>query len=577
MPRFEIEINGKRFEAEGPSMEAVMEAVLAQQNQAQPAPGESFAQTGLAGQLPVTPRDAPIGQGVADTLGNVASFAGGVGDIALTGAGNLGVEAIAGLGGVAELATGGNSQSATSVIEQIRQRLGFQLSPEGENAFRSIAGNIPEPVQEFGQFLGEKHQDLANLAADTAGPLAATIVDIAPDIGGTILGLRGLSAASKAGRAKRIVDAAKAKDLRLRSGSSRQIRKALDKSAPSIDELGAASNELFAEAAASKALFKPGAAAATKDRLFEMAKNFSRETDSSPEIRRMLNTARENLGGSNVTMNKVVRLRNQISDDANTANGTFSRLAQNMLEEVETLLENQGALIQGSVGKSVGETLRQARQLAGRKKRALELERIFTKVEDSATAYPRALANEFRSLINNPKRSKYFDAGEIQIMRDFVRNPGQKVGRVIGAFGIGEGGNNPLVILAGVVIGPILGLGPQGMAVMPAIGTVSKQLAARLAQNKGRFLSDVVRAGPNGRKIIRSYYKHTPKGARDPAELTQLLINNKIPLDDMPIRNPLVAQAVSLAKEIRAALPGAVQASAGAAILAPNTSIPASP
>ena len=138
----------------------------------------------------------------------------------------------------------------------------------------------------------------------------------------------------------------------------------------------------------------------------------------------------------------------------------------------------------------------------------------------------------------------------------------ENIARLIGRFGFTEGGaHNVITAMSGVGAGAVAA-GPMGAMVVPLVGQVSRKLAQRMTIKNAEFADSVIKAGKDAEKIAKAYKKHTPKGQRDPAELSELLMKGDIDLSGLK-SDELLEQAVQIAQEKKGAAIGA----SGAAIV----------
>ena len=143
---------------------------------------------------------------------------------------------------------------------------------------------------------------------------------------------------------------------------------------------------------------------------------------------------------------------------------------------------------------------------------------------------------------------------------DFAQNMAKLVGR----FGFSEGrATNVLSAMSGVGAGGIVA-GGAGAFVVPAVGTVSRQIAQKLTRNNAKFADSMVRAGNNGNAIAKAYLTAVPKAKRSVKDLSDLLTDPNVDLSDLDmIANKTAQDALDIAKG-RRAINLAVSASSGA-------------
>ena len=143
-------------------------------------------------------------------------------------------------------------------------------------------------------------------------------------------------------------------------------------------------------------------------------------------------------------------------------------------------------------------------------------------------------------------------------MRNVVTGTrGQNLAKLVGRFGFSESHATNII---GGTIGATAGYalaGAPGAIAVSGLGWVSRKLAQRLTEKNAVFMEQVLRAGPDARKIITAYNKHTPKAMRDPVELSELLITKDLTgIKELP-HTPIVNQAKAIAQRRYAELQGA--------------------
>ena len=193
-------------------------------------------------------------------------------------------------------------------------------------------------------------------------------------------------------------------------------------------------------------------------------------------------------------------------------------------------------------------TLKQARGLWSR----LAKEKVLNEAAEIATtrrsSLDMATRNEFGNVLRRIKKGqlKGYTKEEIELIESvasgsFSRNVGEKVGR----FGL-EGNNAFLPTLGGVAGGATLG--PAGLGI-PVVATGVGRISRGATLVNADLASAVVRAGKNGREIVKAYLKHSD--SRNPQDLAQLLLDgdlSKVKLNQFPKRDwGLVRQAMNIA------------------------------
>jgi len=250
-------------------------------------------------------------------------------------------------------------------------------------------------------------------------------------------------------------------------------------------------------------------------------------------------------------------MRTVAQNAAKSLEPSEAALGSAMIETVDSFLDQLGPSAfkrtAGSV-EDIGARYKTARDLWGRARRSELINESFEKARNQASGFENGLRTQFRQILNNKRKSKFFKPAELQAMQRVVRgSKGENFARLVGKLGFSEGGATNLIggslgIAGGAAIG-----GPVGAVIVPLVGQGSKKLAQRMTARNAEFADQVIRAGKNAEQITRAYLKNTPKKLRTPQELSELLMRNDIDLTVLPDTD-LARQAAEIATQNRAAL-----------------------
>lgn len=345
-------------------------------------------------------------------------------------------------------------------------------------------------------------------------------------------------------------------ELLRRSPSSKEIRGAIDASAPTIDQLFDASKNIFDEVDQAGIKVRPARVRNLVVRLRQKLERNGLNPKTTPQASAALEQLNETI--SNPTFRNIDIAREVAQTPAgNIQNRKEAALGSQIIDEIDDFLRtiNNNDVVGGNVGNRV----RVARDLWGRARRSQMIERALEKAQTQATGFENGIRRQFDAILRSDKKRRFFNADEIAAMERVVKGSrGANLFKLLGKFGLSE---NQATNMLGASIGAgggaaigsaIAGSGGAtvGVFVLPLIGQVSKKMAQRLTENNAQFANRVIRAGRNGNKIARAYLASTPADQRSAAELSQLLMRNDINLDN--ITGDIAIEAAQIARRNRA-------------------------
>lgn len=412
----------------------------------------------------------------------------------------------AGVAGVADIATGGDISSAVNTIDDVRSR-------------------------GIGEVAGDKTLDL------TGSPLAATIVRSTPDAAIEAIGLKGATRLMPEG-----------------SPLKQNPEKALSQATPSVRDIKSTARKLYDEIDQSGAKIDQDDFLNAAIDITAKARKKGLDQSLTPKSVAVINRIEKELG-SDMTAGDLDTVRKVAQTAANSFdNPTDSAIGSMIIEEIDSFMDAQGASMSKQGGADVGRKYRQARGLWRKARKAEMLDEITYRASQAASGFENGLRNEVRSILKNRKKRANFSKPEIAALERIseggtLENTLKRLGRL--GFGADQQ-TNVLAGLAGVGAGGAV-FGPVGGVAVPAVGTVSAQLAKRLAAKNQRFANDLVRAGSNGQEVAKAYLKNTPKGSQSVDELKELLMRPNVDINKiggMPESN-MVADALFLARKAK--------------------------
>lgn len=199
------------------------------------------------------------------------------------------------------------------------------------------------------------------------------------------------------------------------------------------------------------------------------------------------------------TLKGVEGLRRQLMQSQLTArNPHDARIAGQILDQFDDTLDE---LVPYGEARALYHTLRKAQ----------DIEALFENAANTAgvnynqAGFETALAHQFKSLANNPRRFNRFNAAEKKAILEVVRpSVGQKVVRGAGRFAA----RGPVSAMATGLLGNAIG-GPGGAMVLGGVGEGARFAAGRMRTSAAENVSEVVRSG-----ALRSVPVSAAPGAR---------------------------------------------------------------
>ncbi len=310
-----------------------------------------------------------------------------------------------------------------------------------------------------------------------------------------------------------------------------QINKLLKKSAPTVDELKNASVQIYQE------IDDMGVTVQSRwvDALANRVAALTKKKGIHPKVTPAAHAALEeviNSKGKNLTLTEIENLREIAKNAAASTNKKEAMLGSDIADAIDDALDglSHKFLISGNA-EGLGQKYAQARNLWGRMRRSELIERAIEKARHQDSGFENGMRVQIRQIINNDKKSKFFNKEELAALRAVVDGDFRgNMARLIGKLGFSEGRATQLIGGSlGVGAGAYAG-GPGGAVAVPLVGQVSKALVRRLTGNRARFAQDVIKAGKDWKRVVSAYMRNTPKAQRDPQELKELLMRPEINL-----------------------------------------------
>lgn len=441
-------------------------------------------------------------------------------EVAATVASSAVADPIAGLGGAVAAALPGEEGQGARTVEDIRNLLTvLPQSPEGREQLIALANQL-KPVADV---LQSAEQASGDTGFDIAGPVGGALGTALPTAlleAGTFGIGRAVNRAARA--ADRISDA--------------EVDAALVESAPDIEKLKQESRARFDEVDQDGSLISDNKFLNLALDVEETARKMGSDRQVTPAAQGVVNRFEEELNNSH-SISDIETLRRVAKNAASSTNNQEAAIGLAIVDKIDDFVET---LTPSQFGGSdnPAKSLKQARDLWGRARRSETIQDAFEDAANQASGLENGLRTQFRAILKNKRKRKFFSAAEKAEMEKVVKGTkAANIAKFLGKFGISEGQATSMLgaslgagggATLGSVLGGTAGAG-IGAVVVPAIGQVSKGLAQRLTRKNAEFADAVIRAGKNGQKITRAYLKNTPQSKRNPQELTELLVAGEVP------------------------------------------------
>jgi len=473
---------------------------------------------------PEDPRPIPSPPGILDLGATMAT-----GALAEPAAGMVGI-----LRGINPMMPEG---AAAQGVQATRGALTKDLTPAGASTLQRGIQAIPEPVRDFvGQAVGN-YERSSDYVAENVGPITGAAMKTLPTATAELIGLRGAQKLLKLSR-------------QTPSLGPSAIKKGLQASAPTVKDLKASARGLYKELDTAGVVVSRQRYAQLADDIAKATAAKGMDPDVTPKAYAALGRVQRQID-EGLTLSDMDTVRKVAQGAARSIDPADANVGGIIVRQIDDFLDNlKPADLHAGAAKGVGAKYKTARDLWGRARRSEMLEEAFEKARIQASGFENGIRTQFRSILNNKKKRRFFTHEEQTLMRGVVQgSKGQNLAKLIGRLGWSEQGATNLVgATIGATAGGVVGGAPGAVAV-PVIGTLSRRLAQRMTLKSAQFLDDVVRSGKDGKRIVNAYLKHTPKAQRDPAELAELLTRGDIVLPD---GDEFVSRAALLAKKARA-------------------------
>lgn len=485
-------------------------------------------------------------------------------DVAAPIAGGIVTEPLVGLTGLISLPFFG-AEGAEEIMGGTRKSVMSPFTPETPGGQAKLQA-FGEKMQPLGQALEAPGDIMGETVFDVTGsPTLATAANMIPAVLAEAMGFKmGRTAA----QIKTGLPSPPKKVPAPNAAKPRAINKALLESAPEVEQIKDVSRGIYREIDELDVTANPEVVNALANKLEAKAKAANVDAVLTPDSARALELIKQRaLDPSPKKISDFDTLRQIAQQSAQAPKPADARIGAIMVDEIDNFLDNLNPkAFKGPDVKTVsqiGERYKAARNLWGRARRAEIIQEVFEKSRRQGSGFENGLRSQFRQILNNKKRSRYFTADELRAMDDLVQGTNAaNMYKLVGRLGVSEGAATN--ILGGM--GSFALFGPLGTAV----GQASRKLSQKVTEAAAQRIDTLIRGGAKGQEIVEAYLKSVPPKQRNIMELSDLLMESGKPIDDLlDSTNKMIRESAEVTKA-RRTFESAESAGAMAPLAAPQ-------
>ena len=451
-------------------------------------------------------------------------------------------EPIAGLSGIVA-SIFGDASSGADTVQLVKDALTFEPRTEAGKSQLKAVGEFIAPVGDAlsstESFLGE------SVLNATGSPALAAIAHSLPTAALEAFGVKGLRGARLKG-----------------AKLSPKIAEAIQQAAPDLQTIKKSTTKAYADLDNLGIKIKPEVFDRFADGLqSKLSKEGLKLNSPSEQLFPKSSSALKTIvdeKGLPKTAGELETLRKVASGAAKSIDPPDARLGSIIVDEIDNALDK--------LSNEIGGKFKEARGLAQRGFKSQAIQDMIENASHTASGMENGLRIEARKLLKNKKKRRGFTGDELSALKQIEQGTtASNAAKFLGKFGISEGqATSMLGVSIGAGGGGAMGsmFGPAGAAAgaitVPLLGQIAKKTAQRLTLNSTKYADDLVRSGKNAKAVTRAYLKHTPIAKRSVSDLTDLLLDQNLNLNDIKAlpksasgTAKLVADAKFFAEEIK--------------------------
>lgn len=479
----------------------------------------------------VKKKSLPAGFEVVPPRATATDKALGVAETALTAASSAVAEPVAGLAGIAGAVLPGKEGQGAEWVEGTREALTYQPKTRTGQEYTQAVGEALQPV---GEVIEGTEKALGDAVFNVTGsPVLAAGASAIPSAALEYLGVKtkGLKAD--------MPDAPK--------GGITAI-------APTIQQIENRARDIYTELDNLGVRVKPSVYDSFVNRISEKVAKQGIDADLHPKSTAVMRRLREEMG-SEKRLTDLETLRRVAKAAADSIDPAESRMGTIIINELDNGLD--------SLSETIGGQYKGARQLWSRAKKSSQISDMIEMASNAASGFENGLRVEARKILGNKKKSRGFTADELAALKQVAQGTtAGNIAKFLGKFGISENQATSMLGASigaggGAAIGSAFG-GAAGAGIgaltLPLIGQIAKRTASNITQGNAKYADALVRAGGNGREIIKAYLRNTPKSQRNSGDLTALLLDPNVTPESLvnaPFGDKLVKDAIYYAQQVR--------------------------
>lgn len=398
---------------------------------------------------------------------SLADKAIGTADAGLAMLSGIVAEPIAGLAGIgAALNPFGDEGDGARAVDSVRDAMTYQPRTDEGQEYLANAGETLAPV---GDALHKAEAWLGDGAYELTGsPAVAAAAVTLPTAVLEALGQ---------GAMKRVAGT---------SRRAKQIDKLMAEAAPDGDTLKKAANSIYREIDDLGVSVEANAYAKLVDKIGKETRRKGLDSDVTPAANKAVKRF-EDMYGNDVPLSEIETLREVAKGAAQSTNPKEAMLGAMIIDTTDDFLDAAGStvLTKASDGTNVGKRYKVARQLWGRHKKSEMIDQALKDADLQASGLENGIRIQFRKILSNPKKRRFFNAQEVAEMTKVVKGTkGANAAKFLGRFGYTEGQATSALgasisTIGGATMGSAVG-GTAGAGVgavaLPAMGQVGKQV-----------------------------------------------------------------------------------------------------
>ena len=330
--------------------------------------------------------------------------------------------------------------------------------------------------------------------------------------------------------------------------------KNLKAATPTIQQIKSRASDIYAELDNMGVRVKPETYDSFASSITDRLKKEGIDSDLHPKSSAVLRRLQSEMGASK-SLSNLDTLRKVAQDAAASIEPSDRRLGNIIISEFDKGMD--------ALGDTVGGQYKNARQLWSRARKSEQIASMIERASSAASGFENGLRVEARKILGSDKKRRGYTKDEIGALRKIAQGTTMgNIAKFLGKFGISENQATSMLgasmgagggAAIGSAFGGVAGAG-VGAITLPLIGQIAKKTASRITQGNARFADELVRAGGNGREVIKAYIKNTPKAERNVGDLTALLLDPSVTpesLAKLPFGDKLVKDAIYMAQNTR--------------------------